>query len=66
MKDLEERAAAEKERLLVRRWRFEQFARLGFTESDSAKLAEATADLSLMRRLIGAGCPPETAFRIVL
>jgi hypothetical protein len=65
MKDLEERAAV-KERLLVTRWRFEQFAELGFTESDSATLAEASADLNLMRRLIGAGCPPETAFRIVL
>jgi hypothetical protein len=66
MRNLEEHAAAEQERLRVRRWRHEQFAKLGFTQSDSAKLAEATADLNLMRRLIHAGCPPETAFRIVL
>jgi hypothetical protein len=54
------------ERLRVRCWRFEQFVELGFTDSDSATLAEATVDLSFMRRLIGAGCPPETASRIAL
>jgi hypothetical protein len=54
------------ERLRVRRWRFEQFLELGFTDSDAATLAAATADLSFVRLLIGAGCPPETASRIAL
>ena len=56
----------DEERMLVRRWRFEQFIELGFTESDSATLAEAHVDLSLVRRMMAAGCPPETASRIVL
>jgi hypothetical protein len=54
------------ERLQVRRWRFEQFIELGFSESTSATLAEAHVDLSLVRRMVAAGCPPETASRIVL
>jgi hypothetical protein len=54
------------ERLLVRRWRFEQFVELGFTESDSATLAETHVDLSLVRRMMAAGCPVETAYRILL
>jgi hypothetical protein len=65
MSEVEERADAE-ERLQVRRWRFEQFIELGFTESDSATLAEAHVDLSLVRRMIGAGCPVDTASRILL
>jgi hypothetical protein len=54
------------ERLQVRRWRFEQFIQLGFSESVSATLAGAHVDLSLVRRMVAAGCPPETASRIVL
>lgn len=54
------------ERLQVRRWRFEQFIELGFSESVSATLAEAHVDLSLVRRMVAAGCSPETASRIVL
>jgi hypothetical protein len=54
------------ERLQVRRWRFEQFIELGFSESASATLAEAHVDLSLVRRMMAAGCPHETASRIVL
>jgi hypothetical protein len=54
------------ERLRIRRWRFEQFVELGFTDSDSATLAETAVDLGFVRRLIGAGCPPETASRIAL
>jgi hypothetical protein len=55
------------ERLQVRRWRFEQFIELGFTESESATLAETMhIDLSLVRRMIGNGCPVEIATRILL
>ena len=50
----------------VRRWRFEQFSRLGFTRELSSALAESRVDLSQVRRLIQSGCPPETASRIVL
>jgi hypothetical protein len=56
----------DQERLQVTLWRFEQFIGLGFTESDSATLAEAHVDLSLVRRMMAAGCPPETASRILL
>ena len=54
------------ERLQVRRWRFEQFIELGFTESDSATLAETHVDLSAVRRMIENGCPVEIASRILL
>jgi hypothetical protein len=60
-----EKSAEAQERLLVRRWRFEQFVELGFTESDSATLAEAHVDLSLVRRMMAAGCPVDTAYRIL-
>jgi hypothetical protein len=65
MNEPENRAKAI-ERLRIKRWRFEQFVQLGFTETDAAALAEATVDLGIMRRLISAGCPRETASRIVL
>ena len=65
MGEVEERVAAE-EWMIVRRWRFEQFIELGFTESDSATLAETLIDLSLVRRMIGNGCPVEIASRILL
>jgi hypothetical protein len=65
MGEVEERVDAE-ERMIVRRWRFEQFIELGFTESDSATLAATHVDLSLVRRMIGAGCPVEVASRILL
>jgi hypothetical protein len=51
---------------LVRRWRKSQFLALGFTPQDAAALANAPVDLGEVRRLLEAGCPPETARRIVL
>jgi hypothetical protein len=65
MGETDERVEAE-ERMIVRRWRFEQFIELGFTETDSAALAEAQVDLSLVRRMMAAGCPVEIAYRILL
>jgi hypothetical protein len=65
MGEVEERADAE-ERMIVRRWRFEQFIELGFTENDSATLAETHVDLSLVRRMMAAGCPVEIASRILI
>jgi len=47
-------------------WRREQFHELGFTLSEAYSLADAPVDLSTARRLIGAGCPRQTAIRILL
>jgi hypothetical protein len=65
MAEVDERVETE-ERMIVRRWRFEQFIELGFTKTDSATLAEAHVDLSLARRMMAAGCPVEIASRILL
>jgi hypothetical protein len=54
------------EQRLVRGWRQEQFAALGFPPAEVRRLAAARVDLGDMRRLIGAGCPLETARRILL
>jgi hypothetical protein len=67
MGEVEERIDVDaEERMIVRRWRFEQFIELGFTEADSATLAETHVDLSLVRRMMAAGCPVEIASRILL
>ena len=50
----------------VRRWRLEQFLRLGFDLASSAMMAESRIDLADARRLVGLGCPLETASRILL
>jgi hypothetical protein len=49
----------------VRRWRREQFVRLGFDQLDSRLLAESPADLGQARTLRRAGCPLDLAFRIL-
>jgi hypothetical protein len=50
----------------IRRWRRAQFLALGFSLREAQVLTKAPVDLGQMRSLIGAGCPPETARRIVL
>jgi hypothetical protein len=50
----------------ILRWRRAQFLALGFTLREAQALTKAPVDLGQMRSLIGAGCPPETARRIVL
>jgi hypothetical protein len=57
--------ALEPEEQVVLRWRREQFGRLGFDPMDSRLLAESSADLGHARRLRGAGCPLDVAFRIL-
>jgi hypothetical protein len=57
--------AVDTEEQIVRSWRREQFARLGFDAVISRVLAESPADLGLARRLRGAGCPVALAFRIL-
>jgi hypothetical protein len=50
----------------VRTWRREQFHELGFTLSEAYELADAPVDLGVARRIIAAGCPRQTAIRILL
>jgi hypothetical protein len=50
----------------VRRWRRQQFHELGFTLSEAYALADAPVDLGDARTLMAAGCPRETAVRILL
>jgi hypothetical protein len=54
------------EELLVNGWRFEQFKELGFLLTDVAQLAFSKVDLNDARELIGRGCPPALAARILL
>ena len=50
----------------ILRWHRTQFLALGFTLREAQALTKAPVDLGQMRALIGSGCPPETAQRIVL
>jgi len=50
----------------VRRWRLDQFVKLGFTQAVAAILSSSPVDLHLARKIVGAGCPLETAERILL
>jgi hypothetical protein len=51
----------------VRRWRHEQFLRLGFVESQATLLADCThVDLGQVRRLAGQGCSLDTLVKIVV
>jgi hypothetical protein len=50
----------------VRRWRREQFHELGFTLTEAYLLADTPVDLGDARRLIAAGCPQQTAARILV
>jgi len=64
-------AAWEDARLLVEetavfRWRAEQFRQLGFAETEASDLAASEADLGQARYLVGSGCSPGVAFRILL
>ena len=50
----------------VLRWRAEQFRQLGFAETEASDLAASEADLGQARYLVGSGCSPGVAFRILL
>jgi hypothetical protein len=54
------------EALRVRRWRRDQFFELGFPLADARKLAQSQVDLGDARSLIGKGCRPALALRILL
>jgi len=47
-------------------WRYDQLRALGFGEEDAWLLAGASADLHLVRTLVGAGCPQHLVLGIVL
>jgi hypothetical protein len=46
-------------------WRQGQFRQLGFSQVEAAELALSRADLGHARALVGAGCSPELALRIL-
>ena len=51
----------------IERWRAEELERAGYTPSEAAELASRIdVDLHLAVELLGRGCPPETALRILL
>jgi hypothetical protein len=54
------------ERRTVLLWRLGQLTELGFDLATAATLAGAPVDLGTARKLVAAGCPTETASRILL
>jgi hypothetical protein len=60
-----ERGTHDEERQ-VRRWRREQFVAMGFSPVEARRLTTTAVDLGEMRRLIAAGCPLDTARRILV
>jgi hypothetical protein len=55
-----------REDVLIRRWRLQQFYRLGFDADSARQLADSEADLSLARGLVRSNCALETARAIIL
>jgi hypothetical protein len=55
-----------REDVLIRRWRLQQFYRLGFDADAARQLADSKADLSLARGLVRSNCALETARAIIL
>jgi hypothetical protein len=50
--------------LTVLRWRTERLIALGYVLPEAASLAISDVDVHELERLIGKGCPTETAVRI--
>ena len=50
----------------VRRWRLDQFIAMGFAHALAATMTASPVDLAAARKLVAAGCPLETAARILL
>ena len=50
--------------LTVLRWRTERLVALGYDLREATFLAISQIDVHELERLIGRGCPPETAVRI--
>jgi hypothetical protein len=66
LEEAEEALAPTREQEEVMRWRFSQICALGIGQLDAQLLADSGADIGLLRRLVGQGCPPPLAARIVL
>lgn len=49
---------------LIVRWRTERLLALGYGLRQAASLALSPIDIHELERLIGKGCPPETAIKI--
>jgi len=64
--EIEEIAGPTPEQEEIRQWRLSQILSLGIEQLDAQLLAESGSDLGLLRRLVGQGCPPDLAARIVL
>jgi hypothetical protein len=62
----EQPADRSNEQRRILNWRYRQIRGLGFARLETRLLAESDADLALIRRLIGDGCPQPLAFRIAL
>jgi len=50
--------------LRVLRWRTERLVAIGYERREAAFLADSQVDIHELERLIGKGCPPETAVQI--
>ena len=50
--------------LRLARWRTDRLLALGYELREAARLAVSSIDIHELERLIGMGCPPETAVRI--
>jgi hypothetical protein len=50
--------------LRLARWRTDRLLALGYELREAARLAVSSVDIHELERLIGMGCPPETAVRI--
>jgi hypothetical protein len=59
-------AGATPEQDVIMCWRLNQILALGIGQLDAQLLADSGADLGLLRRLVGQGCPPPLAARIVM
>ncbi len=66
VEDAEETVGPTPEQQEIMRWRLSQISALGIGQLDAQLLADSGADIGLLRRLVGQGCPPPLAARIVL
>ena len=66
VEEAEEATGPTPEQQQVLSWRLSQISALGIDQVDAQLLAETGADLGLLRRLVGQGCPPPLAVRIAL
>ena len=63
--EIEARSSGEDERVFE--WRFEELTRAGYDMRDASRLAKRLdIDLHVAVQLLLAGCPQETALRILL